>query len=91
MTRVIHAGILSILSPPGIMKEIFNLLLCVIAGTPACAGSTISQTPKSFLVKGCDSLFQPLKSPMRYARSALGAHSRYVMSPLSEKVKPNFS
>ena len=30
-----------------------------------------------------------LKSPMRYARKALGAHSRYVMSPLSWTTKPN--
>ena len=32
-----------------------------------------------------------LKSPTRYARKALGAHSRYVMSPLSWTTKPNFS
>ena len=40
------------------------------------AGRVISQTPKSSFCIGCDSGDHWLKSPMRKAEHAAGAHSR---------------
>jgi len=50
-----------------------------------------SQTPKSSFVIGVASRSQLLKSPIKYARRALGAHSRYTTSPFSLTLNPNFS
>jgi hypothetical protein len=43
------------------------------------------------LVMGVASRSQLLKSPMRYARKAFGAHSRYTTSPFGWTRKPYFS
>lgn len=62
-----------------------------MAGLPSLPGIVTSKTPKSFLVMGVASRSQLLKSPIRYARRALGAHSRYTTSPFAWTLKPYFS
>jgi hypothetical protein len=91
VTLVIHTGTLSMRSPPGITIEILTFELWGMAGTPSLAGNVVDQTPKLSLCNGVASLSQLLNSPIKDAFSAFGAHSRYVISPLSAKVKPYFS
>ena len=55
-----------------------------------CSTRLLSSALGNNLSKGCGPQFI-LKSPIRYARRAFGAHSRYVMSPFAFKTKPNFS
>jgi hypothetical protein len=81
------------LLPPAIPPVVRTLIFesWGIVGWPFWPGTVTSKTPKSFLVIGVASRFQPLKSPMRYARRAFGAHSRYMTSPLGWTMRPNFS
>ena len=75
----------------GSAKHTLSLESCGIEGWPFLPGTVTSKTPNSFLVIGVASRFQSLKSPIRYARRAFGAHSRYRTSPLGWTRKPKRS
>lgn len=59
-------------------------------GERTLSGRLSSNTPKSFLLIPCDVVSQSLKSPMRNACWAAGAHSRYMI-PFSSRVNPYVS
>ena len=81
VAQVIQAGSLSTHHPSGCCRRILTRLACGIAALPSTSGTVTDHTPKSSRCMSQPS--QLLKSPMSWAPTAPGAHSRYTVAPFS--------